>query len=192
MKQASLEKIIEEIKVLGYLWISSRSKTLTLSWLSKHLTVVNCVQRCSQRYKMVSIPFPSQNFYLSGLSVKTCCYYDPATRGLDFQDTQSVRMFVADGGKSFAAQSYAKNMKLYAGRVGALSIVCKTEDVASRVKSQLKLEFVHEWTLELKAMADRIINMQKQLLEALKGRVNNADQVAFITKEYYIYKTSDG
>ncbi|KAL8208310.1 hypothetical protein R6Q57_007722 [Mikania cordata] len=32
MKQASLGKIIEEIKVLSYLWISSRSKTLTLSW----------------------------------------------------------------------------------------------------------------------------------------------------------------
>ncbi|KAL8234877.1 hypothetical protein R6Q59_020977 [Mikania micrantha] len=81
-------------------------------------------------------------------------------------DTQSVWMFVADGGKSFAAQNYAKNMKLYAGRVGALSIVCKTEDVASTVKSQLKL---------LEAMADQIINMRKQLLEVPQGRGTPGD-----------------
>ncbi|GKD90892.1 aspartate aminotransferase, cytoplasmic-like protein [Tanacetum coccineum] len=48
-------------------------------------------------------------------------------------------MFVADGGECFAAQSYAKNMGLYGERVGALSIVCKSADVASRVESQLKL-----------------------------------------------------
>ena len=38
-------------------------------------------------------------------------------------DAQAVRMFVADGGECFAAQSYAKNMGLYGERVGALSIV---------------------------------------------------------------------
>lgn len=38
-------------------------------------------------------------------------------------DAQPVRMFVADGGECFIAQSYAKNMGLYGERVGALSIV---------------------------------------------------------------------
>ncbi|CAL5370884.1 unnamed protein product [Camellia sinensis] len=142
-------------------------------------------------------------FTIGGLSVKTYSYYDPATRGLNFQgllddlssapsgaivllhacahnptgvdptleqweqirklmrskgllpffdsayqgfasgsldaDAQSVRMFVADGGECLVAQSYAKNMGLYGERVGALSIVCKNADVASRVESQLKL-----------------------------------------------------
>ncbi|KZV42002.1 Aspartate aminotransferase 3 [Dorcoceras hygrometricum] len=238
-------------------------------------------------------------FGLAGLSVKTYRYYDPATRGLDFQglvedlrsapsgaivllhacahnptgvdptsqqweqirqlirskallpffdsayqgfatgnldsDAQSVRMFVADGGECLVAQSYAKNMGLYGERVGALSIVCGNADVAGRVESQLKLVIrpmysnppIHgasivgtilkdsslsqEWTIELKAMADRIISMRHQLLDALHARGTpgdwshiikqigmftftglNSEQVAFMTKEYHIYMTSDG
>ncbi|XP_057957379.1 aspartate aminotransferase, cytoplasmic-like [Malania oleifera] len=238
-------------------------------------------------------------FTLAGLSVKTYRYYDPATRGLDFQglvedlgsaplgaivllhacahnptgvdptiqqweqirqlmrskgllpffdsayqgfasgsldaDAQSVRMFVADGGECLAAQSYAKNMGLYGERVGALSIVCKTADVASKVESQLKLvirpmysnppihgasivatilkdrDLYNEWTVELKGMADRIISMRQQLFDALHVRGTpgdwshiikqigmftftglNPEQVAFMTKEYHIYMTSDG
>ncbi|KAL6544297.1 Aspartate aminotransferase 3, chloroplastic [Orobanche gracilis] len=238
-------------------------------------------------------------FGLAGLSVKSYRYYDPSTRGLDFEglledlryapsgaivllhacahnptgvdpttdqweqirqlmrskallpffdsayqgfasgnldtDAQSVRMFVNDGGECFVAQSYAKNMGLYGERVGALSIVCRTADVAGRVESQLKLVIrpmysnppIHgpsivatilkdramfeEWTIELKAMADRIISMRQQLFDALRSRGTpgdwshiikqigmftftglNQDQVAFMTKEYHIYMTSDG
>lgn len=252
----------------------------------------------------IYIPVPTWGnhpkiFTLAGLSVKTYRYYNPDTRGLDFQglledlgaapagaivllhacahnptgvdptieqweqirqlmrskgllpffdsayqgfasgsldaDARSVRMFVADGGECLAAQSYAKNMGLYGERVGALSIVCKTADVASRVESQLKLvirpmyssppihgasivatilkdrDMYNEWTVELKAMADRIISMRHQLLEAILSRGTpgdrthiikqigmftftglNAEQVAFMTKEYHIYMTSDG
>ncbi|XP_015083124.1 aspartate aminotransferase, cytoplasmic [Solanum pennellii] len=238
-------------------------------------------------------------FTLAGLSVKYYRYYDPATRGLDFQgllddltaapvgaivllhacahnptgvdptidqwekirqlmrskgllpffdsayqgfasgkldaDAQSVRMFVADGGECLAAQSYAKNMGLYGERVGALSIVCKDSDVASKVESQLKMvirpmysnppihgasivatilkdrQMYDEWTVELKAMADRIISMRQQLYAAMQARGTpgdwshiikqigmftftglNAEQVSFMTSEYHIYMTSDG
>lgn len=238
-------------------------------------------------------------FTLAGLSVKSYRYYDPKTRGLNFQglledlgsapagaivllhacahnptgvdptlqqwerirqlmrskgllpffdsayqgfasgsldsDAQSVRMFVADGGECFIAQSYAKNLGLYGERVGALSIVCKTADVAGRVESQLKLvirpmysnppihgasivaailrdrDLFNEWTIELKAMADRIISMRQKLFDALHARGTpgdwshiikqigmftftglNPQQVAFMTKEYHIYMTSDG
>jgi len=238
-------------------------------------------------------------FPLAGLSVKTYRYYDPPTRGLNFQglledlssaplgaivllhacahnptgvdptieqweqirqlmrskgllpffdsayqgfasgsldaDAQPVRMFVADGGECLVAQSYAKNMGLYGERVGALSIVCKSADVAVRVESQLKLVIrpmysnppIHgasivatilkdrnmfdEWTVELKAMADRIISMRQQLFEALRARGTpgdwshiikqigmftftglNSEQVVFMTREYHIYMTSDG
>ncbi|ONM37719.1 glutamate-oxaloacetate transaminase1 [Zea mays] len=166
-------------------------------------------------------------------------FFDSAYQGfasgsLD-KDAQSVRMFVADGGELLMAQSYAKNMGLYGERVGALSIVCKSADVAVRVESQLKLvirpmysnpplhgasivatilrdsEMFNEWTLELKAMADRIINMRQQLFNALKSRGTpgdwshiikqigmftftglNSEQVAFMRQEYHIYMTSDG
>ncbi|KAG9456149.1 hypothetical protein H6P81_000657 [Aristolochia fimbriata] len=238
-------------------------------------------------------------FTLAGLTVKYYRYYDPATRGLNFQglledlgsapsgaivllhacahnptgvdptpdqweqirqlmrskallpffdsayqgfasgnldaDAQSIRMFVADGGECLAAQSYAKNMGLYGERVGALSIVCKAADVATRVESQLKLvirpmysnppihgasivatilgdrDMYTEWTVELKAMAERIISMRQLLFDALKARGTpgdwshiikqigmftftglNSEQVAFMTREYHIYMTSDG
>lgn len=238
-------------------------------------------------------------FTLAGLSVKYYRYYDPATRGLDFQgllddlvaapagaivllhacahnptgvdptidqwekirqlmrskgllpffdsayqgfasgnldaDAQSVRMFVADGGECLVAQSYAKNMGLYGERVGALSIACKDRDVSSKVESQLKLvirpmysnppihgasivatilkdrQMYDEWTVELKAMADRIISMRQQLFDAMQARGTpgdwshiikqigmftftglNAEQVSFMTREYHIYMTSDG
>ncbi|KAI5354662.1 hypothetical protein L3X38_007557 [Prunus dulcis] len=238
-------------------------------------------------------------FTLAGLSVKSYRYYDPATRGLNFQglledlrsapagaivllhacahnptgvdptleqweqirqlvrsrgllpffdsayqgfasgsldaDAESVRRFAADGGECLIAQSYAKNMGLYGERVGALSIVCKTADVASKVESQVKLvirpmysnppihgasivstilkdrDLFNEWTIELKAMADRIISMRHQLFESLRAKGTpgdwshiikqigmftftglNSEQVAFMTKEYHIYMTSDG
>ncbi|KAH0907060.1 hypothetical protein HID58_038887 [Brassica napus] len=238
-------------------------------------------------------------FNLAGLSVEYYRYYDPATRGLDFQglledlgaapsgaivllhacahnptgvdptpeqweqirqlirsksllpffdsayqgfasgsldtDAHSVRTFVADGGECLIAQSYAKNMGLYGERVGALSIVCKSADVASKVESQVKLvvrpmyssppihgasivatilkssDMYNDWTIELKGMADRIISMRQQLFEALQAKGTpgdwshiikqigmftftglNKEQVAFMTKEYHIYMTSDG
>ncbi|KAA3458002.1 aspartate aminotransferase, cytoplasmic [Gossypium australe] len=254
--------------------------------------------------KTIYIPQPTWGnhpkvFTLAGLSVKTYRYYDPTTRGLNFQelledlgsapsgsivllhacahnptgvdptlqqweqirqlmrskallpffdsayqgfasgnldeDAQSIRMFVADGGECFVAQSYAKNMGLYGERVGALSVVCRAADVASKVESQLKLvirpmfsnppihgasivatilkdsNMFNEWTIELKAMADRIISMRKQLFDALRARGTpgdwshiikqigmftftglNSKQVEFMTREYHIYMTSDG
>ncbi|KAK1395301.1 hypothetical protein POM88_014357 [Heracleum sosnowskyi] len=84
--------------------------------------------------RIIYIPQPTWGnhpkiFTLAGLSVKTYRYYNPETRGLDFED----------GGEYLAAQSYAKNMGLYGEHVGALSIVFKTVDAESKVESQLKL-----------------------------------------------------
>jgi len=39
----------------------------------------------------------------------------------------------------FVSQSYAKNMGLYGERVGALHVVSKDKETASRVLSQLKM-----------------------------------------------------
>ncbi|KAM1702065.1 hypothetical protein ACFXTN_025245 [Malus domestica] len=85
-------------------------------------------------------------------------------------------------------------MGLYGERVGALSIVCKNADLASKVESQLKLvirpmylnppihgasivatilkdrDLFNEWTIELKEMADCIISMRLQLFESLHAK----------------------
>ncbi|KAG2239532.1 hypothetical protein Bca52824_091677 [Brassica carinata] len=156
-------------------------------------------------------------------------FFDSAYQGfasgsLD-TDAKPSRMFVADRGECLVAQSYAKNMGLYGDRVGALSIVCKSADVAGRVKSQLKLvirpmysnppihgasivavilrdrNLFNEWTLELKAMADRITcsrdawrleshHKADRYMFTFTGL--NPAQVSFMTKEYHINMTSDG
>eukprot|EP00897_Mesotaenium_endlicherianum_P005269 jgi/Mesen1/4770/ME000242S03944 len=72
-------------------------------------------------------------------------------------------------------------------------------------------ELFESWKRELKGMADRIISMRHQLFDALQQRRTpgdwshilkqigmftftglNKDQVAFMTKEFHIYMTSDG
>lgn len=127
-----------------------------------------------------------------------CAYQGFASGSLD-KDAHAVRLFVADGGECFVAQSYAKNMGLYGERVGALSVVCTNAAVASRVDSQLKLvirpmyssppahgaaiaatiladgRLFQEWTVELKGMADRIISMRQQLYDALQARGTPGD-----------------
>ncbi|KAJ4877336.1 hypothetical protein Rs2_42354 [Raphanus sativus] len=114
-------------------------------------------------------------------------------------DAQAVRMFVADGGECLIAQSFAKNMGLYGERIGALTIVCTSEDVARKVKSQLLLvvrpmylsppihgasivttilknsDLYNDWTVELKGMANRILSMRKQLYEAFQARGTPGD-----------------
>eukprot|EP00850_Spirogloea_muscicola_P023708 SM000380S14650 [mRNA] locus=s380:49093:52977:+ [translate_table: standard] len=110
------------------------------------------------------------------------------------KDALPIRTFADDGGELMIAQSYAKNMGLYGERVGALSAVCRSSEVARRVESQLKLvirplysnppahganivaailgdrALFDEWMVELKGMADRIIRMRHQLYEALQER----------------------
>ncbi|XP_015573116.1 aspartate aminotransferase, cytoplasmic isoform X2 [Ricinus communis] len=127
-----------------------------------------------------------------------CAYQGFVSGDLDM-DAQSIRMFVMDGGECLVAQSYSKIMGIYSERVGALSIVCKTADVASRVNSQLKLvirpmysnppihgaaiaaavlkdrELFTEWTVELKAMIKRITNLRGQLHDALCDRGTPGD-----------------
>lgn len=117
-------------------------------------------------------------------------YQGFVSRNLD-KDAESIRMFVADGGECLVAQSYSKIMGIYAERIGALSVVCKTAEIASRVNSQLKLVIrpmysnppIHgaaivatilkdrlmlaEWISELKAMTDRIRKVRQQLFDAL-------------------------
>ncbi|CAN6865133.1 unnamed protein product [Brassica oleracea] len=130
-------------------------------------------------------------------------FFDNAYQGFasgDLEsDAQAVRMFVNDGGECLIAQSFAKNMGLYGERIGALTIVCTSEDVVRKVKSQLlrvvrpmylsppihgasivttilkNSDMYNDWTVELKGMANRILSMRKQLNEALQARGTPGD-----------------
>ncbi|XP_060673127.1 aspartate aminotransferase, cytoplasmic-like [Ziziphus jujuba] len=147
-------------------------------------------------------------------SRKLLPFFDSAYQGLvsgDLEvDAQSVRLFVADGGECLVAQSYSKVMGIYAERVGALSIVCKTAEVASNVESQLKLliramysnppihgasivaailkssDMYNEWSRELKMMNDRLTRLRQQLVDALSDRGTPGDW-SYITKQVGMY-----
>lgn len=54
-----------------------------------------------------------------------------ASGSLD-EDANSDRLFVARGIELLVAQSYSKNLGLYAERVGAINAVVSSSDVANR------------------------------------------------------------
>lgn len=47
-------------------------------------------------------------------------------------DASSVRLFVSRGMEVLVAQSYSKNLGLYAERIGAINVVCASSDAATR------------------------------------------------------------
>lgn len=55
------------------------------------------------------------------------------------KDGASIGYFVEQGFELCIAQSFAKTMGLYGERCGALHIVCKNADIASKVRSQVKI-----------------------------------------------------
>ena len=109
------------------------------------------------------------------------------------RDAAAVRMFVERGHGILLAQSYAKNMGLYGERIGALSVVCESQEVKDKVLSQLKIiirpmysnppvhgarlvsiilddkECRSVWQGEVKLMADRIMAMRVMLKEKLSA-----------------------
>eukprot|EP00026_Physarum_polycephalum_P008535 Phypoly_transcript_08623.p1 GENE.Phypoly_transcript_08623~~Phypoly_transcript_08623.p1 ORF type:complete len:419 (+),score=88.08 Phypoly_transcript_08623:52-1308(+) len=110
------------------------------------------------------------------------------------QDAFAARHFLGLGLEFFVAQSYSKNFGLYGERIGAFTAVCANESIAAKALSQMKLDIramysnppVHgariiatvaadpaltqEWVVELKGMANRIIEMRQELCKALKTR----------------------
>nr|AIT70259.1 aspartate aminotransferase [Grateloupia catenata] len=117
-------------------------------------------------------------------------YQGFASGNLD-TDAWSTRLFANSGIDVIIAQSYAKNMGMYAHRVGALNFVCATPQPVNAVHSQLKATIramyssppVHgarvaaqiladeklfrEWEEELLKMSGRIKEMRVRLRDAL-------------------------
>ena len=68
-------------------------------------------------------------------------FLDIAYQGFDRgfkEDTRIIDQFFQSGITFLVASSSSKNLGLYAERTGALSIVCQSADIASKVQSQIK------------------------------------------------------
>ncbi|XP_042475010.1 aspartate aminotransferase, chloroplastic [Macadamia integrifolia] len=122
-------------------------------------------------------------------------------------DASSVRLFAARGMELLVAQSYSKNLGLYAERIGAINVVCSSSDAAARVKSQLKRiarpmysnPSIHgarivanvvgepalfkEWKEEMEMMAGRIKNVRQKLFNSLSAKDKSGKDWSFILKQ---------
>ncbi|KAL6012074.1 Aspartate aminotransferase, cytoplasmic [Asimina triloba] len=133
-------------------------------------------------------------------------YQGFASGSLD-ADASSIRSFVARGLELLVAQSYSKNLGLYAERIGAINVVCSSTDAAARVKSQLKRlarpmysnppvhgarivatvvgdpTLFNEWKAEMELMAGRIMNVRQKLYDSLSEKDKSGKDWSFILKQ---------
>ncbi|BAT82376.1 hypothetical protein VIGAN_03238200 [Vigna angularis var. angularis] len=133
-------------------------------------------------------------------------YQGFASGSLD-EDAASVRLFVARGMEVLVAQSYSKNLGLYAERIGAINVISSSPESATRVKSQLKRlarpmysnppvhgarivadvvgnpVLFNEWKAEMEMMAGRIKNVRQQLYNSITSKDNSGKDWSFILKQ---------
>jgi aromatic-amino-acid transaminase len=112
--------------------------------------------------------------------------YQGFGNGLD-EDASSIRLLANEGIPTIVANSFSKNFSLYGERVGAISIVCESEEESERVLGQLMLTarsnysiapthgarlvadvlgnplLSDEWATELEEMRSRILRMRKKV-----------------------------
>lgn len=133
-------------------------------------------------------------------------YQGFASGSLD-ADASSVRLFATRGMEFLVAQSYSKNLGLYAERIGAINVICSSSDAAARVKSQLKRlarpmysnppvhgarivanivgnsELFNEWKEEMNLMAGRIKSVRQKLYDSLSTKDNGGKDWSYILKQ---------
>lgn len=116
--------------------------------------------------------------------------YQGFGRGLE-EDAYGVRKLAETGIEFLVASSYSKNFGMYNERVGALTVVCTSADIAKNVQSQIKVsvrcaisnppahgekivvtvlsdpELRAQWEQELAEMRDRMRRMRELLAQKL-------------------------
>ena len=129
------------------------------------------------------------------------------------EDGAVVQQFIGSGLDFFVATSFSKSFSLYGERVGALSVVCATQDEAARVLSQLKIAIrtnysnppTHgaqvvttvldtpalraQWEEELAGMRQRIKQM-RTLLAAKLVAAGVKQDFSFITRQRGMFSYS--
>ena len=129
------------------------------------------------------------------------------------EDGAVVQQFIESGLDFFVATSFSKSFSLYGERVGALSVVCASQDEAARVLSQLKIAIrtnysnppTHgaqvvamvldnpmlraQWEEELAGMRQRIQQM-RTLLAAKLVAAGVKQDFSFITRQRGMFSYS--
>jgi len=124
------------------------------------------------------------------------------------EDAVAVRLLAASGISFLLASSFSKSFSLYGERVGALSLVCSSQEEAERVRSQVKrvirsnysnppihgaalvssvlgsVELQQLWQQELAQMRTRIGQMRQGLAERL------GNDFSFITRQRGMFSYS--
>lgn len=119
--------------------------------------------------------------------------YQGFAEGIE-EDAAAVRLFAASGLQIFISSSFSKNFSLYGERVGALTVIAASKEESARVISQVKRvirtnysnppthgaaivaavlnspEARVQWEAELAGMRDRIRQMRRGLVEAIKAQ----------------------
>ena len=147
---------------------------------------------------------------------KLVAFLDMAYQGFGegiAEDGVAVQKFVASGEDFFVSTSFSKSLSLYGERVGALSVLCKDKEEASRVLSQLKIvirtnysnppthggqiaatilntpELRALWEQELAGMRLRIKQMRTAFVAKLKEKGVQRD-FGFITQQVGMFSYS--
>ena len=129
------------------------------------------------------------------------------------EDGAVIAEFLASGLEFLVATSFSKSFSLYGERVGALSVVCVSQENATRVLSQLKIvirtnysnpptfgaqivatvlttpALRDQWEQELAGMRVRIKSM-RQLLVAKLQAAGVKDDLSFITRQQGMFSYS--
>lgn len=129
------------------------------------------------------------------------------------EDGAVIGKFVASGMDFFVSTSFSKSFSLYGERVGALSVLCESQEEAQRVLSQLKIvirtnysnppihggaivaavlgnpELRALWEKELGEMRVRIKAMRQKLVDGLKAAGVKQD-MSFITSQIGMFSYS--
>ena len=115
------------------------------------------------------------------------------------KDAKSISLFVDSGLNVMFAQSFAKNFGLYSGRVGCMSMICSTRELAQQVEDNLAYfirnttsthpkfgaeiikrilscpDHTQLWQQDLKIMANRIMDMRSSLVSELTALGSKSD-----------------
>ncbi|KAI7743875.1 hypothetical protein M8C21_030324 [Ambrosia artemisiifolia] len=99
-------------------------------------------------------------------------YQGFASGSLD-EDASSVRLFAARGMELLVAQSYSKNLGLYAERVGAINLMQLSGNP----------DFFNEWKEEMEMMAGRIKSVRQKLYNNLSAKDKSGKDWSFVLKQ---------
>ena len=138
--------------------------------------------------------------------------YQGFAEGLD-ADAAAVRRFAQSCPVVLVSSSFSKSLSLYGERVGALSVVTESADIAARTLSQLKRvirtnysnppthggqaavmvlttpELRALWDVELSQMRDRIKTMRRQLVERIRAARADFD-FSFVIRQRGLFSYS--